>query len=69
MACTIHYDERGCLMTVEHGIGLFFLGCTVTVVGSFIAYYVAYMNTVGRKKVILSEAEKSIKHLHGDDCQ
>ena len=56
-------------MTVEHGIGLFFLGCTVTVVGSFIAYYVAYMNTVGMKKVILSEAEKSIKHLHGDDCQ
>ena len=45
-------------MTVEHGIGLFFIGCTVTVVGSFIAYYVAYMNTVGRKKIILSEAEK-----------
>ena len=54
-------------MTVEHGIGLFFLGCTVTVVGSFIAYYVAYMNTVGMKKVILSEVEKSIEHFNNQD--
>ena len=53
-------------MTVEHGIGLFFLGCTITIVGFFIAYYVA-MSTVGKKKVILSEAEKSIKHLYGQD--
>ena len=54
-------------MTVELGIGLFFLGCTITIVGFFIAYYVAYMTTVGKKKVILSEAEKSIKHLYGQD--
>ena len=69
MACTILNDDNdgGCLMTVEHGIRLFFLGCTITVVGFFIAYYVAYMTTVGKKKVILSEAEKSIKHLYGQD--
>ena len=54
-------------MTVEHGIGLFFLGCTITVVGFFIAYYVAYITTVGKKKVILSEAQKSIKHIFGQD--
>jgi hypothetical protein len=53
-------------MTVEHGIGLFFLGCTVTVVGSFIAYYVA-MATVGKKKVVLSEVEKSIEHFNNQD--
>ena len=53
-------------MTVEHGIGLFFLGCTVTVVGFFIAYYVA-MATVDKKKVVLSEVEKSIEHFNNQD--
>jgi hypothetical protein len=53
-------------MTVEHGIGLFFIGCTVTVVGFFIAYYVA-MATFGKKKVVLSEVEKSIEHFNNQD--
>jgi hypothetical protein len=66
MACTIQYDKGGCLMTVEHGIGLFFIGCTVTVVGFFIAYYVA-MATVDKKKVVLSEVEKSIEHFNNQD--
>jgi len=66
MACAIQYDKGGCLMTVEHGIGLFFIGCTVTVVGFFIAYYVA-MATFGKKKVVLSEVEKSIEHFNNQD--
>ena len=53
-------------MTIEHGIGLFFIGCTATVVGFFIAYCVA-MATAGKKKVILSEVEKSIKHFNNQD--
>ena len=53
-------------MTVEHGIAFFFIGCTVTVVGFFIAYYVA-MATVGKKKVVLSEVEKSIEHFNNQD--
>ena len=53
-------------MTVEHGIGLFFIGCTVTVVDFFIAYYVA-MVTVDKKKVVLSEVEKSIEHFNNQD--
>ena len=53
-------------MTIEHGLGLFFIGCTATVVGFFIAYYVASV-TVGKKKVVLSEVEKSIEHFNNQD--
>ena len=56
-------------MDLIHGIGMFFIGVPMTIVGLFIAYTVAYKSVISEDKEELTEAQKSIKHLHGDDCQ
>ena len=57
-------------MTLEHGILLGFIGCSVTVVGFFIAYMVASNNVEKKNK----PKEKGpvadlMKTIYGEDCQ
>ena len=56
-------------MTSEFGIGLFFLGMTITIVGFFIAYCVAY--NVHKKANTKREPSPldGILGWKGDDCQ
>ena len=65
-------------MDLQHGILLFFIGCSVTFVGFFIAYLIINYNMKKdkKKKEPLSSVEKSLKDLNsmpgskaGDDCQ
>tara|TARA_Y100000992_G_C20980336_1_gene356988 strand:- start:375 stop:560 length:186 start_codon:yes stop_codon:yes gene_type:complete len=61
------------MLDITHGIGMFFIGCTVTFIGFFIAYMVASNVAVSKEPKELSEVEKSLKNLrygtYGDDCQ
>ena len=57
-------------MDLQHGLGLFFIGCTLTFVGFFIAFlFISY----NKKKELrrLKEIEKRKKgpmgHYYGDD--
>ena len=56
-------------MDLTHGILMFFMGCSITLIGFFIAFLVMQHNYNKETKKELSEVQKSIKHLHGDDCQ
>ena len=60
-------------MDIEHGFLLFFVGCSVTFIGFFIAYMVASNAVIKKEPKELSEVEKSLKNLrygtYGDDCQ
>jgi len=50
-------------MDFEHGLAMFFIGCTITIIGFFIAYTVA--TRTQKKSKELSEVEKSIQDLKG----
>ena len=50
-------------MTLDYGLGLFFLGCSLTMIGFFIAYQIGSKSLT--KKEELSEVEKSIQYLKG----
>ena len=57
------------LMDITHGISLFFIGCTVTFLGFFMAFLVINYN---KKKELQKLEEKEIKkkmphHYYGDD--
>ena len=57
------------LMDIEHGISLFFIGCTVTFVGFFTAFLIINYN---KKKELqrlkeLEERKKFPDHYYGDD--
>ena len=52
-----------------HGIGMFFIGVPITIIGFFIAYNVAYKSVMDKDKKELNEVQKSIKDLYGQDCQ
>ena len=56
-------------MDLTHGLGMFFIGVPITIIGFFIAYTVAYKSVMYEDKKKLSEVEKSIKDLYGQDCQ
>jgi len=56
-------------MDLTHGILMFFIGCSITLIGFFIAFLVIRYNISKEYKRELTEAEKSIKELHGQDCQ
>ena len=53
-------------MDITHGISLFFLGCTVTVIGFFTAFLVINYNKKKEEEKI-REQNKPKVHLYGDD--
>jgi hypothetical protein len=54
------------LMDITHGISLFFLGCTVTVIGFFTAFLVINYNKKKEEERI-REQNKPKVHPYGDD--
>ena len=56
-------------MDLTHGILMFFMGCSITLIGFFIAFLVIRYNLSKEMKKELTEVQKSIKELHGQDCQ
>ena len=60
-------------MDIEHGLLMFFVGCSITFIGFLIAYMVASNVVMKKEPKELSEVEKSLKNLrygtYGDDCQ
>ena len=60
-------------MDIEHGFLMFFMGCSITFIGFFIAYMVASNVVMKKEPKELSEVEKSLKNLrygtYGDDRQ
>ena len=56
-------------MDLTHGILMFAMGCSITLIGFFIAFLVIRYNLSKEMKKELTEVQKSIKELHGQDCQ
>ena len=59
-------------MDIAHGLGLFFIGCTVTFVGFFIVFLVInYNNKINKKREpnALDDMLKGTPGWKGDDCQ
>ena len=56
-------------MDLAHGLLMFIIGMPITIIGFFIAYKVAYKSVMDKDKQELTEVEKSIKDLYGQDCQ
>ena len=56
-------------MDIAHGLLFAIIGCSITFIGFFIAYTVAYKSVMDKDKEELTEVEKSIKDLYGQDCQ
>jgi hypothetical protein len=54
------------LMDFTHGISLFFIGCTVTVIGFFTAFIVINYNKKKEEEKI-REQNKPKVHPYGDD--
>jgi len=50
------------MFDLAHGLGMFFMGCTITIIGFFIAYTVA--TRTQKKPEELSEVEKSLQKLN-----
>ena len=52
-------------MDFEHGLALFFIGCTLTVIGFLIAFMIAnyYYKKENKKREPLSSVEQSLKSL------
>ena len=57
------------MLDLQHGLLMGFLGCTITFIGFFIAFLVIRYNLSKEMKKELTEVQKSIKELHGQDCQ
>ncbi len=61
-------------MDLQHGFLLFFIGCTITFIGFFIAYSVASKNimkkNIKKEKSPLDDLNKNMPGSKaGDDCQ
>ena len=65
-------------MTLEHGLIMFFMGGTITVIGFLIAFMIAsrVIHKQNKKNRPLSSVEESLRQLNagpgskaGDDCQ
>tara|TARA_Y100001937_G_scaffold10105_1_gene12397 strand:- start:229 stop:417 length:189 start_codon:yes stop_codon:yes gene_type:complete len=62
-------------MDLTHGILMFFMGCSITLIGFFIAFLVIRYNLSKEMKKELTEVQKSIRDLksdekqYGEDCQ
>ena len=54
--------EENNMFDLAHGLGMFFMGCTITIIGFFIAYTVA--TRTQKKPEELSEVEKSLQKLN-----
>ena len=54
-------------MDFSHGIGLFFIGCTLTLIGFFTAFLVINYNKKKEDEKIKRKKE-TIVHPYGDDC-
>ena len=54
------------LMEFQHGILFFFIGCTVTLLGFFIAFLVINYNKKKEEERIRKQKETKI-HPYGDD--
>ena len=54
------------LMDITHGISLFFIGCTVTFLGFFMAFLVVRYNLKKEKEKLEKQNEPKI-HPYGDD--
>tara|TARA_S200000501_G_scaffold150223_1_gene141667 strand:+ start:122 stop:292 length:171 start_codon:yes stop_codon:yes gene_type:complete len=52
-----------------YGIGMFFIGVPITIIGFFIAYTIAYKSVMSKDEKKLTEVQKSIKDLYGQDCE
>ena len=50
-------------MDIEHGFLMFFMGCSITFIGFFIAYMVASNVVMKKEQKELSEVEKYLKNL------
>ena len=53
------------MFDLTHGILFFFIGCSMTLIGFFIAFLVINYNLSKQYKKELSEVEKSIQDLKG----
>ena len=56
-------------MDITHGLGMFFIGVPITIIGFFIAFLVIRYNLSKEMKKELTEVQKSVKNLYGEDCQ
>ena len=56
-------------MDLTHGILMFFIGWSITFIGFFIAFLVIRYNLSKDMKKELTEVQKSVKNLYGEDCQ
>ena len=54
------------LMDFQHGIMFFFIGCTCTIIGFFIAFLVINYNKKKEEERIKKENEPKV-HPYGDD--
>ena len=57
------------MFDLTHGLIFFLIGCSMSIIGFFIAFLVIRYNISKEYKEELTEAQKSIKELHGQDCQ
>ena len=62
-------------MNFEHGLLMFFMGMTITIIGFFIAFLVINYNHKTEKKKLkkdtgpLADLRKAMHNTYGDDCQ
>ena len=64
------------MFDLQHGLLMFFIGCSITIIGFFIAYLVAfknYENAIHKTKRKPNPIDDLIKNMpgskQGDDCQ
>ena len=53
-------------MDIQHGLLMFFFGCTITIIGFFIAFLVINYNKRKEEEKIKRKKEKLV-HPYGDD--
>jgi len=53
-------------MDIQHGLLMFFFGCTITIIGFFIAFLVINYNKKKEEERIAAEKKKEV-HPYGDD--
>ena len=78
MGASAPIHNKDYIMDFEHGLALFFIGCTLTVIGFLIAFMIAsrVIHKQNKKNRPLSSVEESLRQLNdgpgskaGDDCQ
>ena len=54
------------MIDLQHGLLMFFFGCTITIIGFFIAFFVINYNKKKEEERIKREKEPKV-HPYGDD--